>query len=59
MEEAKILSGANTRRETREIAREEFARRIKSEKLTGLADKVELFLTPSKLIKKRRKDVPC
>lgn len=46
------MPGTNTKRETREVALEEFVRRIKSEKLTGLAGKVELSLTLSTLIKR-------
>jgi Arc/MetJ family transcription regulator len=58
LEEAKQLSGANTKRETIEIALEEFVRREKSRKLIGLEGKVDLSLTLSKLLKRRKKDVP-
>jgi len=58
IEEAKLLSGAKTKKETVEIALDEFVRRRKSRKLLDLEGKVELAWTLDEFLKQRRKDVP-
>ncbi len=58
LEEAKRLSGAKTKRETIEMALEEFVRRKKSKKLVDLEGKIELSFTLSELLERRKKDVP-
>jgi Arc/MetJ family transcription regulator len=58
IEEAKLLSGAKTKKETVEIALDEFVRRRKAKKLLDLEGKVELAWTLDEFLKQRRKDVP-
>lgn len=48
--ESKILSGAKTKKETVEIALDEFIRRRKAKKLIDLKGKVELAYTLEDLI---------
>ncbi|MFH0789183.1 MAG: type II toxin-antitoxin system VapB family antitoxin [Pseudomonadota bacterium] len=56
--EAKTLSGARTKKETVEIALDEFIRRRKAKKLIDLEGKVELAYTLNEFLKQRSKDVP-
>ena len=49
LEEAKILSGARTKKETVEIALDEFVRRRRAKKLIDLEGKVEFTQTFSRL----------
>jgi Arc/MetJ family transcription regulator len=58
MQEAKILSGARTNKETVEIALDEFIRRRKAKKLIELEGKVDFTYTLEDFLKKRREDVP-
>jgi len=58
VEEAKALSGAETKRETVETALKEYIRRRKARKLLDLEGKVDLAYTVGDLIRRRRKDVP-
>jgi Arc/MetJ family transcription regulator len=58
LEEAKVLSGAKTKKETVEIALQEFIRRKKAKKLIDLEGKVELSHTLDEFLKQRRRDVP-
>lgn len=56
LEEAKALSGAKTKKETIEIALEEFVRRKKSKKLIELEGKVELSFSLPEFLKRRKGD---
>ncbi len=58
LKEAKLLSGAKTKKETVEKALEEFIRRRKSKRLIDLEGKIELSFTLKEFLEKRRKDVP-
>jgi Arc/MetJ family transcription regulator len=58
LEEVKALSGAKTKKEAVERALEEFIRRRKAKKLLDYEGKMELSYTLSRLIERRRKDVP-
>lgn len=58
LKEAGKLSGVKTKKETIEMALEEFVRRRKSKKLIELEGKIELSCTLPELLKRRRKDVP-
>jgi Arc/MetJ family transcription regulator len=58
LEEAKILSGARTKKETVEIALDEFVRRRRAKKLIDLEGQVEFAQTLDDFLKQRRKDVP-
>ena len=58
LEEAKALSGVKTKKEAVERALEEFIRRRKAKKLLDYEGKIELSYTLSRLIERRRKDVP-
>jgi Arc/MetJ family transcription regulator len=58
LEEVKALSGAKTKEEAVERALEEFIRRRKAKKLLDYEGKMELSYTLSRLIERRRKDVP-
>ncbi|HUL21691.1 MAG TPA: type II toxin-antitoxin system VapB family antitoxin [Thermodesulfobacteriota bacterium] len=58
LEEVKALSGVKTKREAVEKALEEFIRRRKAKKLLDYEGKMELSYTLSRLIERRRKDVP-
>jgi Arc/MetJ family transcription regulator len=58
LKEAKTLSGARTKKETVEIALDEFIRRRRAKKLIDLKGKVELAYTLEEFLQQRRKDVP-
>jgi Arc/MetJ family transcription regulator len=58
LEEAKTLSGARTKKETVEIALDEFVRRRRAKKLIDLEGQVEFAQTLDDFLKQRRKDVP-
>jgi Arc/MetJ family transcription regulator len=58
LEEVKALSGVKTKKEAVERALEEFIRRRKAKKLLDYEGKMELSYTLSRLIERRRKDVP-
>jgi Arc/MetJ family transcription regulator len=58
LKEAEKLSGAKTKKETVEMALEEFVRRRKSRKLVELEGKIELSYSLSEFLKRREKDVP-
>ncbi len=58
LEEAKVLSGARTKKETVEIALDEFVRRRRAKKLMDLEGQVEFARTLDDFLKQRRKDVP-
>ena len=58
LEEAKVLSGARTKKETVEIALDEFVRRRRAKKLIDLEGQVEFAQTLDDFLKQRRKDVP-
>lgn len=58
LKEAKNLSGAKTKKETVEMALEEFVRKKKMEKLIELDGKIELSFTLSKFLERRKRDVP-
>jgi len=58
IEEVKALSGVKTKKEAVERALEEFIRRRKAKKLLDYEGKMELSYTLSRLIERRRKDVP-
>jgi hypothetical protein len=58
LKEAKILSGARTKKETVEIALDEYIKRRKAKKLIDLKGKVELAYTLEEFLQQRRKDVP-
>ena len=58
LEEAKVLSGARTKKETVEIALDEFVRRRRAKKLIDLEGQVEFARTLDDFLKQRRKDVP-
>jgi Arc/MetJ family transcription regulator len=58
LNEAKRLSGARTKKETVEIALEEFIRRRTARKLLELEGKVELSFSLDEFLEERKKDVP-
>ena len=58
LDEAKVLSGARTKKEAVEIALDEFIRRRKAKKLLDLEGKVELSFTLKEFLGRRKKDVP-
>jgi Arc/MetJ family transcription regulator len=58
LQEAKILSGAKTKKETVEIALDEFIKRRKAKKLIDLKGKVELAFTLDEFLQQRERDVP-
>ena len=58
LNEAKRLSGAKTKKETVEIALEEFIKRRTARKLLELEGKVELSFSLDEFLEERRKDVP-
>ena len=58
LDEATTLSGAKTKKETVEIALDEFIRRRKARKLLDLEGKVELSFTLNEFLSRREKDVP-
>jgi Arc/MetJ family transcription regulator len=58
LEEVKALSGVKTKKEAVERALEEFIRRRKAKKLLDYEGKMGLSYTLSRLIERRRKDVP-
>lgn len=58
LKEAKKISGAKTKKETIEMALEEFVRKRKSKKLIELEGKIELSYTLSDFLKRRKRDVP-
>ena len=58
IEEARSLSGAQTKKGTIETALREYIRRRKAKKLLDLEGRLELTYGVSDLIKRRRKDVP-
>ena len=58
LEEVKALSGVKTKKEAVERALEEFIRRRKAKKLLDYEGKMELSYTRSRLIERRKKDVP-
>jgi Arc/MetJ family transcription regulator len=58
IEEARILSGAQTKTETIETALREYIRRRKARKLLDLEGRIKLTYNVTDLIKRRRKDVP-
>ena len=57
LEEAKKVSGAKTKKETIEMALEEFIRRKKIKKLIELEGKIALSFTLSEFLKRRKKNV--
>jgi Arc/MetJ family transcription regulator len=57
LEEAKALSGSESKKETVETALKEYIRRRKARKLLDLEGRVELSYGVSELLKRRRKDV--
>jgi len=58
LKEAKKLSGAKTKKETVEMALEEFVRKKKLKKLIELDGKIELSFTLSEFLERRKRDVP-
>ena len=58
LDEAKVLSGAKTKKQAVEIALDEFIRRRKARKLLDLEGKVELSFTLKEFLGRRKKDVP-
>lgn len=58
LNEAKKVSGKKTKRETIELALEQFVRKKKAKKLIELEGKIELSYTLADLLKRRKKDVP-
>lgn len=58
IEEARRLSGAQTKTETIETALQEYIRRRKAKKLLDLEGRIQLTYNVTDLIKRRRKDVP-
>lgn len=58
LDEARVLSGAKTKKEAIEKALKELITRKKSMKLIDLQGKVELSYTVEDLLERRKKDVP-
>ena len=58
IEEARRLSGAQTKTETIETALQEYIRRRKARKLLDLEGRIQLTYNVADLIKRRKKDVP-
>jgi len=58
LDEAKLLSGARTKKEAVEIALDEFIRRRKAKKLLEFEGKIDLSFTLKEFLSRRRKDVP-
>ncbi len=58
LEEVRALSGVKKKKEAVERALEEFVRRRKAKRLVEYEGKTELSYTLSRLIERRRKDVP-
>ncbi|ODS31974.1 MAG: hypothetical protein SCARUB_02903 [Candidatus Scalindua rubra] len=58
LKRSKKISGAKTKKETIEMALEEFVRKRKSKKLIELEGKIELSYTLSDFLKRRKRDVP-
>ncbi|MCL4458097.1 MAG: type II toxin-antitoxin system VapB family antitoxin [Nitrospirae bacterium] len=58
LKEAKVLSGAKTKKEAVEKALGEFIKRRKARKLLDLEGKVELSYSLKELLERRKKDVP-
>ena len=58
VEEARILSGARTKRETIETALREYIRRRKARRLLDLEGRIQLTYGVSDLIRRRKKDIP-
>lgn len=58
LKEAKVLSGAKTKKEVVEKALGEFIKRRKARKLLDLEGKVELSYSLKELLERRKKDVP-
>jgi Arc/MetJ family transcription regulator len=58
VEEARAMSGAQTKKETIETALREYVRRRKARKLLDLEGRINLTYGVSDLMKRRKKDVP-
>jgi len=58
IEEARALSGAETKKATIETALREYIRRRKARKLLDLEGRVQFNYNSAGLIRRRRKDVP-
>jgi Arc/MetJ family transcription regulator len=58
VEEARAMSGAQTKKETIETALREYVQRRKARKLLDLEGRINLTYGVSDLMKRRKKDVP-
>ncbi len=58
LEEVKALSGVKTKKESVEMALEEFIKRRKARKLIELEGKIDLSFNLKEFVEQRRKDVP-
>jgi Arc/MetJ family transcription regulator len=58
IEEARSLSGAQTKKETIETALKEYIRRRKARQLLNLEGRIQLTYDVPELINRRKKDVP-
>lgn len=58
VDQAKALSGSQTKKETIETALQEYIRRRKARKLLDLEGRIQLNYSVSDLLRRRKRDVP-